>query len=142
VDSYLLEVRAEVFLKAYKFLKIPSQRLLGQDASLVAGHVHGALSHFSAHHEADETQDDGLHIPGGVPQLRVEVTEAGADMLSLLEAAIRRNHLNSWRLEGVFMREVDFANVVATRVLAVFQAEDAEVPLPHLVSIGRSDEVG
>ena len=108
----------------------------------MTGHLHGALSVFSAHHEADQTQDDGLDIPGGVPQLRVEVTEAGADTFSFVKAAIRRNHLDSWGLEGVFMREVDFANVVATCVHTVFQAEDTEVPLPHLITIGCSHEVG
>lgn len=81
-----------------------------------------------ARHEAEEPDEDGRDLPGGVEALGVEVGDGEAEARRGLEAARGRVHADRGGREGVVGREDEGAPVLAAVVRSVFGAGYDVVP--------------
>ena len=89
-------------------------------------------------HETYHPYNYSVHVPEGIPTLRVIVAHAHADTRVLFKSAVRRNHFDSWRFMRVLFWEDEAPEVEASGVRAVFQAEDEIVPAVNVVGIWAS----
>ena len=92
-------------------------------------------------HETYQPNYYSVHVPEGIPTLRVIVTHAHTDTRVLLESAVRRDHFDSWRFMRVLFWEDEAPEVEASSVRAVFQAEDEIVPAVNVVRVRTSEEI-
>ena len=92
-------------------------------------------------HEADQTEDDGLHVPQRVPRLRMIVAHAHADALVYLKSAVGCNHLNTRWLQWVLFRHDDSSEVVTIFIGAIFEAKNDIIPNIEVIGIRRRNKV-
>ena len=79
-------------------------------------------------HEAEQAGEDGGHAPAGVPRVRVEVADGQTQPRVGLEPAVRRDHVDAGRPEGVLGREAQHAMVQTARVRSALRTAHDVVP--------------
>ena len=79
-------------------------------------------------HEAEQAGEDGGHAPAGVPRVWVEVADRQTKPRVGLEPAVRRDHVDAGRPEGVLGREAQHAMVQTARVRSALRTANDIVP--------------
>ncbi len=71
-------------------------------------------THAHTHHKTEQSCEDGCYRPGWIPSVRVEITDGEAEPCVDLETAVRCDHEDPRRLEGVVLREQQLPVIIPT----------------------------